>query len=362
MQRLFLAAALLAVSCQSARPADDKKDERKESYAELRTEFFKAFNNAKDAAGKKKVIAEYAPKFQKLAEAEPKKADALNFLFQMADAGQDVGIAQTATGLFKKNNLKDASAKPFLRYFAARPSEGSVALLRLVMDENPDKMMQARAAKSLVAANEALGKLADRLKEDKEFKSMIAEQRGDSYVKFVEANSSKFAASAKEYKQMLNKGKFKGIYPDLSIGKKFPQAISKDLDGKEARLSDHKGKVVVLDIWATWCPPCRAMIPHEREMVEKLKNKPFALVSISADDTPRKVKAFLKQKDNEMPWTHWHEGPASDLLEAWDVEHFPTIYVLDSKGVIRYKEIRGKELEKAVKKLVKEAEDAKKSS
>jgi len=148
--------------------------------------------------------------------------------------------------------------------------------------------------------------------------------------------------------------------PDLSVGAKAPEVISKDINGKEAKLSDLRGKVVVLDIWATWCGPCRAMIPHEREMVKKLEGKPFVLVSISGDARKDTLTKFLK--DNPMPWTHWWNGDRGGILADWDVRYFPTIYVIDHKGVIRHKDIREKELEEAVKKLVEEAEKEKKTS
>jgi len=130
--------------------------------------------------------------------------------------------------------------------------------------------------------------------------------------------------------------------------------ISKDIDGKTVKLSELKGKVVVLDIWATWCPPCRAMIPHERELVKRLKDKPFALISISGDEKKETLKNFLAE--NPMPWTHWWNGQTGGILEAWDVQSFPTIYVLDAKGVIRYKDVRGEKMDEAVDALLKETQ------
>ena len=94
------------------------------------------------------------------------------------------------------------------------------------------------------------------------------------------------------------------------------------------------------------------MIPHEREMVERLKDKPFALVSISVDDEKKTLADFLAKE--KMPWTHWWNGAEGKLIDTLNIQHYPTIFVLDAKGVIRYKEIRGEELEKAVNTLLLE--------
>lgn len=150
---------------------------------------------------------------------------------------------------------------------------------------------------------------------------------------------------------------------NLVIGQAAPEAESNDLDGKAVKLSEHKGKVVVLDFWATWCGPCVGMIPHEREMVKKLEGKPFVFISVSADDKKEKVKDFLERE--KMPWTHWWNGPEGGVVKKWNIRGFPTIYVLDAKGVLRAKIADGsdesmKKLSETVEKLVDEA--AKKSS
>src|SRR5262249_9673993 len=72
---------------------------------------------------------------------------------------------------------------------------------------------------------------------------------------------------------------------NLTVGKQAADFECELLDGTKAKLSDYRGNAVVLDVWATWCSPCKAMIPHERELVERMKGKPFKLVSLSVDDT-----------------------------------------------------------------------------
>ena len=141
-----------------------------------------------------------------------------------------------------------------------------------------------------------------------------------------------------------------------SVGFPISDLEGTDLAGKTTKLSGYKGKVVLLDIWATWCPPCRAMIPHEREMVKKLDGKPFVLISASADDEKETLTKFLEKEP--MPWTHWWLGSDSTLTDALRVQAFPTLYLIDAKGVIRKKWIGSPPndvLDKAVEELVKEA-------
>jgi len=83
-------------------------------------------------------------------------------------------------------------------------------------------------------------------------------------------------------------------------------------------------------------------------------------VSVSADDDVAIVKEFLKE--TPMPWTHWYSGRTGSIVKGWNVRYYPTIYVLDAKGVIRFRDVRDKELEEAVESLLKEAEGGKTSS
>ena len=142
----------------------------------------------------------------------------------------------------------------------------------------------------------------------------------------------------------------------INVGNAVPEVEGTDLEGKKVKLSSLKGKVVLLDFWATWCGPCRAMIPHEREMVEKLKDKPFVLLSVSADEEKGDLAEFLSSE--KMPWLHWWDGAKGPLTKMFKVKAFPTLYLIDAKGVIRHKWIGNPgndKIDKAVEELVAEA-------
>ncbi|HKB06084.1 MAG TPA: TlpA disulfide reductase family protein [Gemmataceae bacterium] len=143
----------------------------------------------------------------------------------------------------------------------------------------------------------------------------------------------------------------------IGPGNPVPDVEGTDLDGKKVKLSSYRGKVVLFDFWATWCGPCKAMIPHERELTEKLKDMPFAILSVSVDDEKKELAEFLGTE--KMPWAHWWDGPKGPVVKLFRVKSFPTLFLIDAKGVVRNKWVGspGNEaLDKAVNELVAEAQ------
>jgi len=103
------------------------------------------------------------------------------------------------------------------------------------------------------------------------------------------------------------------------------------------------------------------MYPHERSLVERLKDKPFALIGVNSDTD----KAVLKKRmaEEKITWRSFWNGPQGTngpISKAWNVRGWPTIYVLDAKGVIRFKGVREKQMDEAVDALLKELEGGKK--
>ena len=100
------------------------------------------------------------------------------------------------------------------------------------------------------------------------------------------------------------------------------------------------------------------MYPHERSLVQRLEGKPFALLGVNSDTKDRVRQAMKKEN---ITWRSWWDGgnTGGPIAKAWNVSGWPTIYVLDAKGVIRYKNVREKEMDKAVDKLLAELEETK---
>src|SRR5712692_8958046 len=102
------------------------------------------------------------------------------------------------------------------------------------------------------------------------------------------------------------------------------------------------------------------MYPHERSLVKRMEGKPFALLGINSDVKKDELKEVMQKE--EITWRSWWNGPKGTrgpLSSAWNVHSWPTIYLLDAKGVIRYKNIRGEKLDEAVVALLKEQVETK---
>lgn len=113
-----------------------------------------------------------------------------------------------------------------------------------------------------------------------------------------------------------------------------PPLLLKDLQGKKHDLNDFRGQVVLINFWATWCPPCRVEMPSMWRLKQKLKGKPFVILAVDMGEEEASVNAFLPDKmKKDFIVLMDKDGEA---LRTWKVFAFPTSYIIDTKGNIRY--------------------------
>ncbi len=208
---------------------------------------------------------------------------------------------------------------------------------------------------------------------------VLVKEHNDFLKNFVEKNTTSFAALAaiqqlppEEFLDTyikLDAGLF-GMYPNssyikafhegvsgqkkLGIGTPAPEIVMNTPDGKPLALSSLKGKVVLVDFWASWCGPCRAENPTVVKAYNKYKSKGFDIYSVSLDKDLDKWKEAIK-KDN-LTWSNhvcdfkfWQ----SPVVALYNFDGIPYNVLIDKDGNILAKSLRGEDLEKKLEELLK---------
>ncbi|MBM7648781.1 peroxiredoxin [Bacillus ectoiniformans] len=141
----------------------------------------------------------------------------------------------------------------------------------------------------------------------------------------------------------------------LGAGQAAPDFTLNSLDGKERSLSDYQGKKVILNFWATWCPPCKAEMPHMQKFYEKeAKDRNVEILAVnltSSDKGTDAIKEFAKQYELTFPIPLDEEGAIGKQYEAYTI---PTTYIINTDGTIHQK-IIGPMDEEMMRNLVSEA-------
>ena len=142
-----------------------------------------------------------------------------------------------------------------------------------------------------------------------------------------------------------------GMNPSEWVGKPVLDFHVTDLNGEALSLEQYRGQVVLLDFWATWCPPCIAEMPNVKKVYEKYKDQKFQIVGISLDRSKEPLEAYIEKEG--LAWLHYWDniGKVSNLYK---VQAIPSTFLIDGEGVIRKTNLRGHALEHAVAELVNE--------
>jgi thiol-disulfide isomerase/thioredoxin len=276
----------------------------------------------------------------KLAQKDPKSPFALNAATWIILNTPDGPEVEKAFDIILQNHVHSTNLVYLCQELLHVHPRSAAKFLQSILDKNPNPEVRANACFALAS----LLKRQSTEENDAEAAAKAAElfERIITYYGQVEVEGQKLATRAEPELNELRQ---------LSVGKEAPEIAGEDLDGRPMRLSDYRGKVVVLVFWATWCGPCMGMVPDERQLVERMAGKPFALLGVNSDKDPAKVKAAVASEN--ITWPSFRDGDTlGSIATAWNVHTWPSIYILDCKGVVRYRDVRGRELADAVDKLI----------
>lgn len=246
------------------------------------------------------------------------------------------------------------------------------AILSTAAESNPAATdLQALVSKIQVKLKDGKKTEADLADELKEFDALVAKYKADKSDEAAQI----LMMQASLYSQVLRnetKGKellaqLKKDFPDskaaammkrqeeaekvregLTVGAAFPDFEEKDTNGKPLSIANYKGKVVLIDFWATWCGPCVGELPNVLKTYEQHHKEGFEIIGISLDRDEKKLADFVKQKN--MTWPQYFDGKGweNKLAQKYGVNSIPATYLLDGEGKIIGSNLRGEKLEAAV--------------
>jgi thiol-disulfide isomerase/thioredoxin len=295
-------------------------------------------------------LQKIAGRFLAVAEKYPKDPASFGALLMAARYAGPTATGDKAAELILQDHWDRLDAR-FIKRVGDSESDSPALgkILRGVIEKSKDRALQAQAMLSLAQHLAARADADDVKPADSEKFSKEAEKV------LTELSTEKYADVAKPWAEEMEKLLF--VARHLAIGRTAPDIAGEDAENRKMKLSDFRGKVVVLDFWASWCGPCMDMVPHEREIVKRLAGKPFALLGVNLDDDRETLKQT--QEKFEISWPSFFDGRGGPISDKWNVQGIPAIFVIDPQGVIRYKGVRGKALDEAVDNLLKEGSAAK---
>jgi RNA polymerase sigma factor (sigma-70 family) len=348
----------------------------------------------------------YEKRVLELAQANPTKSFAVDALLWTLQRGwqPNGGIllattqpfgesAGKALELLAKDYVEDKRVGVIVEYLALAPPAADQFLLA-VMQKNPDRTLQARACLSLASRcrwlaelahfNLTLPRLASTEEEAKQLARMAATYRDEEKDRYRQAEKY-FRLASERYGDVPRGDQWTiGEYArgslfelrNLVVGKTAPEIEGEDINGAKFKLSDYRGKVVLLNFYWWGNEPRRSIQAFERSLAKKFEGRPFAMLGVGRDQDREVLKRA--RTEEHITWRSWFDRAGSSgavgrrwldggmipgpIAVRWNVGIWPTLYLLDHKGVIRDKNLGLRDMEGLVERLVQEAEADVKSS
>jgi len=283
----------------------------------------------------------YVSEFMHIAQQNPGTTAAENSLFWVVENSRRPDEQKAALELIFTNHLESERMEQMcFRMLYARGDDAARERLEMVIDNTPHKKIKAVATYCLASFLRLNAKDDGNKEEYMSLFQKVSDEYAD--IEFRDRPISKMAEGA-----MFEIEK-------LKIGEQVPDIEGEDLNGESFKLSDYRGKVVMLDFWGNWCVQCRAKYPHERALIKKLADKPFVLIGVNSDKDREQIRDLVKAQDlNWRSFWNGDKGINGPISTKWNITGWPSIFLIDHEGVIRYKNLPGpKQLEFAITKLM----------
>ena len=399
----WIAFGLLGPGLPAAGPPAGKPAAPREKLEALEREGEKTYEAlerrrgaAKDEAAKKQAVDQYWKEMQALAERafalveehpnDPVALDAVIWVIDKADGGHFSSKSQVvgkAFDLLTKRWITSEKLAPvcYYGYLQSVVSPEAHHFLHEAMEKSPYRLVRGVACLSLARHDRRLVEVGQRMRDAITRKPlvelyaanpaalrMLETSNPEALERDAEVLLERIVAEYSDVRMPspynetplgeLARGELFRLR-NLSVGRVAPELEGEDMEGRKLKLSDSRGKVVALVFWATWCGPCMGMVPHERELVKRLEGKPFVLLGVNGDDDREAVKTVMARE--RMTWrSWWNGGKSGSIVLKWGISSWPTVYILDTKGVIRYENVRFEMMDQAIDRLVQEADSGRK--
>ena len=369
------------------------------AHQDARGRFFKEFKATTNDGEVKRALSRYLAEIDRTAKEamvlarthaqEPVAIDALRFVVKAGQAGQMGGPRRNsysveALGILCRDHVLTPKMGEFCETIVLTPHDPvAESLIRRVLDRHPSRDDRGYACHALAVLLRSQAQEIRWLKGKPEDRKSFEEHFGDAPKSFEDIWGRELMASflkrdpknldteadsllrrvitefgdvphdvgtkARTLADLATAELFERY--DLAIGKTAPEIVGQDHEGKIFKLSDYRGRIVLLTFSGNWCGPCRAMYQEERDLVERFKDKPFVLLSVNTDEACQSLRKSIES--GEITWRCWWDGRTGPITQRWGVMQFPAIYLLDGDGVIRAKlQHQSKTLGKAVEVLL----------
>ncbi|MGH9866804.1 MAG: redoxin domain-containing protein [Candidatus Polarisedimenticolia bacterium] len=352
------ACALALVSCSGGTPPDDKTGALLQEYKQMQTQAaqdVRAWKGPGDGPDPRLIWAEKLEAFSAEHKGAGPAADALlGALVLRASRGDHAGFFkawdQAVTTIPDSTGLPEVFAQVVAMRWAEAGGPGvmthpdrslrRVAYKRALprIDGDFTRLIEAATnPATLAAAHYSLGMAYYQLESDP---ARALEHFTKVITDYPDAPQ---AAPARAFAHELE---------TMAVGNPAPDFEITLLDGRTTRLSDHLGRVVLVDFWATWCQPCVDELPGLKNAYASYRARGFTILGISLDEKTGPVRQFLQVHRIRWPVAASGLAMSDPVVQSWGVQQIPMSYLIDRKGIIRGRALFGDDVTRLVRELV----------